>query len=99
MPSELDTDRIYQLAIKQSETNANLVNVQHDINAIGNAQRQNVIDFKSAFAIIENKVEAIKTDLKIYKALVGLTGGIILILVAVFSWLIDHLDNIKGLYK
>lgn len=99
MTTENDGERIYQLAIKNAETNANLANAQHDINAIANAQRQDVIDLKAADDCIDEKVELVKTDLKIYKALVGVTGGIIIALVAVFSWLIEHLDNIKGLYK
>lgn len=97
--SEIDNDRLYRLAEKQAETNANLANAQHDINSIANAQRQDAIELRSADDRIETKVDDVKIDLRIYKAIVGLISAAIVGIVAIAAWIVENLDNIRGLTK
>jgi predicted phage-related endonuclease len=82
--AESDSDKIYNLAMKQVETAANLSNAQHDINEIGSMVRG-----------VDDKVDAVKNDLRIYKALSGFIAAIVVIL----AWIISNIDNIKGIFK
>jgi hypothetical protein len=97
--ADTDSDRIYQLAMKQVETNTNLTNAQHDINIIANAQRQDVIELKSADERIELKVDSHTTDFKIYKVVIGLIGSLMLGLAYLVTWIIEHIDTLRSMTK
>jgi hypothetical protein len=85
--------------MKQVETNTNLTNAQHDINIIANAQRQDVIELKSADERIELKVDSHTTDFKIYKVVIGLIGSLMLGLAYLVTWIIEHIDTLRSMTK
>ena len=97
--ADTDSERIYNLAMKQVETNTNLTNAQHDINSLGNTQRQDVIELKANDDRLEAKIDTHTTDFKIYKVVIGLIGSLMLGVVYLVTWIIEHIDALKGMTK
>ena len=97
--AESDSDKIYNLAMKQVETNTNLNNAQHDINVLGNQQRQDVIELRATDERIESKVDSHAFDLKIYKIIIGLISSYIVGIVLIAAWVVQNIDNLRSFSK
>jgi hypothetical protein len=96
---QMADERIDKLVERQIET-ATLLNVaQQDINKIGNAQRQDTIDLRAADERIESKTDDHATEFKIIKIIMSLIGSLILGLVYLVTWIIDHIDVLRDMTK
>jgi hypothetical protein len=87
-----ETDRAYEQAIKLAETNANLANAQHDINAVANAQRDDSKEFRVDIA-------KINTHLQINKAITALILSLLVGVVYVIKWIVENIDTVRDLTK
>ena len=90
-----EDDRIYDLAQSQAAMNSDLLRAVSDVNAIGNVVRSTEIRLDKRDDEISAKIDELKTDLRIYKAL----SAVIAAGVTALAWIVSNIENIKGIFK
>jgi hypothetical protein len=90
-----DDDRIYELAREQSGLKSDVLRTVQDVNNIAEVVRDTAHRLDKKDDDIEAKVDMVKTDLKIYKALSGFVAAIVIML----AWIVSNFENIKGVFK
>jgi hypothetical protein len=90
-----EQDRIIDMLQRQAVMNGDIARCQHDVNSIAQSQRDDKKELIEKIDSIESRADAVKTDLKIYKALVAMIG----VLITVIAWVISNREQITGIFK
>lgn len=94
-----ENERVNRLNDKVIETSTLLNVAQHDINALAEVHRKDVIELKDADDRIVLKTNKHETEFKIIKAIITIIGSLILGVAYLIDWIIEHIDIIKNITK
>lgn len=92
-------ERIDKMIERQIETSTLLAVAQKNLNDLGDAQRRDAAQLRAADERIEEKTDSHTTEFKIIKIIMGLIGSLILGIVYLVTWIIDHIDVLRGMTK
>ncbi len=92
-------ERIDKILERQIETSTLLAVAQKNLNDLGDAQRRDAAQLRAADERIEEKTDSHTTEFKIIKIIMGLIGSLILGIVYLVTWIIDHIDVLRGMTK
>jgi len=92
-------DRIISILEKQASDRGRIDRIETDINRIENTRRELLAKNEKAMEAHENKIDnfeiqltKITDEIKIYK-------GFVIAIVAIVSYIVTNIENIKGLLK
>lgn len=95
----MSDERIDKLVERHIETATLLTVAQQDINKLGVAHRQAISELQAADDRIESKADSHTIEFKIMKIIMGLIGSLILGLVYLVTWIIEHIEILRDIAK